>query len=90
MERHLCVGIDVGCKAHRVAIARPDGSILDEFDILHSNAGFQELFRCVEQDKEKVSLPGPAARSRVFILGVLPGLTGQQYRKPSSDENLCS
>jgi len=28
MRPHLCVGIDVGCKAHRIGIARPNGSIL--------------------------------------------------------------
>ena len=45
MDPHLCVGIDVGCRSHRVGIARPDGSILEEFDISHSDAGFQEFFR---------------------------------------------
>ena len=57
MRPHLCVGIDVGCKAHRIAIARPNGSLLEEFDISHSDAGFQEFFRRVEQHKEKLSLP---------------------------------
>ena len=32
MKPHLCNGIDVGCKAHRVGIATPDGSIMEEFD----------------------------------------------------------
>ena len=44
MDPHLCIGIDVGCKAHRVGIATPDGSILEEFDISHTDAGFQEFF----------------------------------------------
>jgi len=57
MKPHLCVGIDVGCKAHRVGIARPDGSILEEFDISHSDVGFQEFFRRVEEQKERLSLP---------------------------------
>lgn len=39
MEPHLCVGIDVVCKAHRVGIAHPDGSILEEFDISQIDGG---------------------------------------------------
>ena len=57
MEPHLCVGIDVGCKAHRVGIAHPDGSILEEFDISHTDAGFQEFFRRVEEHRERMRLP---------------------------------
>jgi len=57
MEPHLCVGIDVGCKAHRIGIACPDGSILEEFDISHSSAGFQEFFRRVEARRHQMSLP---------------------------------
>lgn len=57
MEPHLCVGIDVGCKAHRVGIARPDGSILEEFDISHTDVGFQEFFRRVEERRQQLSLP---------------------------------
>jgi len=33
MDSYFCAGIDVGCKTHRVGIAHPDGSILEEFDI---------------------------------------------------------
>lgn len=57
MDPHLCVGVDVGCKAHRVGIATPDGSILEEFDISHSDAGFQEFFRRVEERRQQLSLP---------------------------------
>jgi len=57
MDPHLCVGIDVGCRAHRVGIAHPDGSILEEFDISHSDAGFQEFFRRVEERRQQLSLP---------------------------------
>jgi len=57
MEPHLCVGIDVGCKAHRVGIAHPDGSILEEFDISHNDVGFQEFFRRVEVHRQRVNLP---------------------------------
>ena len=45
MEAHLRIGVDVGCHAHRVGIANSDGTILEEFDISHSKAGFAEFFR---------------------------------------------
>ena len=57
MEPHLCVGIDVGYRAHRVGIAHPDGTILDEFDISHDQAGFGEFFRRVEGYRRELSLP---------------------------------
>lgn len=57
MEPHLCVGIDVGYRAHRVGVAHPDGTILDEFDISHNQAGFGELFRRVEGYRRELSLP---------------------------------
>lgn len=57
MDPHLCVGVDVGCRAHRVGIAHPDGSILEEFDISHTDAGFQEFFRRVEERRKQLSLP---------------------------------
>lgn len=57
METHLRVGVDVGCHAHRVGIADPDGSILEEFDISHSEAGFAEFFRRVEERREEFAIP---------------------------------
>ena len=57
MESQLRVGIDVGCHAHRVGIAGPEGSLLEEFDISHSEAGFQEFFRRVEGRRRELNLP---------------------------------
>jgi len=57
MESQLRVGIDVGCRAHRVGIADPSGAILEEFDISHSEAGFQEFFRRVEGRRQELHLP---------------------------------
>jgi len=57
MDPHLCVGVDVGCRSHRVGIAHPDGSILEEFDISHSDAGFQEFFRRIERRRQRLALP---------------------------------
>jgi len=65
MDPHLCIGIDVGCKAHRVGIATPYGSILEEFDISHTDAGFQEFFRRVEEHKKLLSLPVAVAMERI-------------------------
>lgn len=57
IDPQIRVGIDIGCKAHRVGIADPEGSLLEEFDIYHTNAGFQEFFRRIEEHKEKLALP---------------------------------
>jgi len=57
MDPQICVGIDVGCKAHRVGIADPRGSILEEFNISHTNAGFQDFFRQIHHHKQELDLP---------------------------------
>jgi hypothetical protein len=57
MDPHRCIGIDVGCKAYHVGIAAPDGSILEEFGISHSDAGLREFFRRVEERRQQLSLP---------------------------------
>ena len=57
MESQLRVGIDVGCHAHRVGIAGPEGSLLEEFDISHSEAGFEEFFRRVEERRVELGVP---------------------------------
>jgi len=57
MDPQIRVGIDVGCKAHRVGIADPKGSILEEFDISHTNAGFQDFFRRIDHHKQELDLP---------------------------------
>jgi len=52
MDPHLCVGIDVGCRVHRVGIAHPDGTILEEVagSDLHSSSSSSESDRasCME------------------------------------------
>ena len=44
MVSQIHIGIDVGCKRHRVGIAGPAGKILDEFDIFHTELGFRGFF----------------------------------------------
>jgi hypothetical protein len=57
MDPQIRVGIDVGCKAHRVGISKPDGSILEEFDISHTDAGFRDFFRRIDHHRQKLDLP---------------------------------
>jgi transposase len=57
MNPHLCVGIDIGYKNHRVGIADSDGQILEEFDIPHTTEGFDHFFQRVEHHREKLDLP---------------------------------
>ena len=54
MEPCIRVGIDVGCKAHRVGVAGPDGTFLDEVDISDSREGFQAFFQRVSRREEKL------------------------------------
>ncbi len=56
MDPQLRIGIDVGCKAHRVGIADAEGKILEEFDISHTNAGFRDFFRRIEHHKQGLDL----------------------------------
>ena len=57
MDPQIRVGVDVGCKTHQVAIAGPEGPILDEFAIPHAQEGFTEFFTCVEQRRCELDLP---------------------------------
>ena len=56
-DQEIRVGIDVGCRAHRVAIADLKGSMVEEFNISHTDAGFQEFFRRIEHHKQQLDLP---------------------------------
>jgi len=57
VDPEIHVGVDVGSKTHRVGIAGPDGEILEEFDIPHSQEGFQEFFDRVEKHRRDLNLP---------------------------------
>jgi len=57
MGPHIRVGVDVGVKTHQVGIAGPDGAILEEFSIPHSQEGFQEFFSRIERHHRKLGLP---------------------------------
>jgi len=53
----LLVGIDVGCRRHRVAVGMPDGTLIDQFDLDHQPASFDEFFLRVGKQAEKLKLP---------------------------------
>ncbi len=45
----LRVGVDVGSQCHSVAVGLTDGSLLEEFEIPHTAAGFGDFFARVEE-----------------------------------------
>lgn len=58
MNMHtLRVGIDVGSTRHRVAVGLPDGTLIDEFDIDHHTAGFNQFFRRIAVLEARHPLP---------------------------------
>ena len=53
----LLVGIDVGCRQHRVAIGTPDGVLIDQFDLDHQPISLDAFFVRVEKQATKFNLP---------------------------------
>jgi transposase len=53
----LRVGVDVGSRCHTVAIGLSDGSLLEEFEISHTQAGFDDFFARVEICNRRQGLP---------------------------------
>lgn len=51
MEPCIRVGVDVGSKNHWVGIASPEGEILKEFSIAHTQEGFERFFEFVERHR---------------------------------------
>lgn len=54
-EIHVC--IDVGVYKHRVAIGLSNGSIIEEFDLLHNTQGFNSFFQRIEANQKEYNLP---------------------------------
>ena len=44
----LRVGVDVGSQRHSVAVGLTDGSLLEEFEIPHTAAGFDDFVTRIE------------------------------------------
>lgn len=55
----ITVGIDIGSDQHRVAIAGPDGAILEEFDLAHHPLGFRDFFQRLTVHEKRYG--GPVA-----------------------------
>lgn len=53
----LLVGIDVGCRRHRVAIGTPDGVLVDQFDLDHQPVSLAAFIVRVEKQAAKLDLP---------------------------------
>ena len=52
----LLVGIDVGCRRHRVAVGMADGVLLDQFDPDHQPTAFSAFFSRVEKQATRRGL----------------------------------
>ncbi len=53
----LRVGVDVGSQCHSVAVGLTDGSLLEEFEIPHTAAGFQDFFAHIEGHAKRHPYP---------------------------------
>jgi transposase len=53
----LRVGVDVGSQCHRVAVGLSDGSLLEEFEIPHTAAGFGKFFSRIEGHAKRHPYP---------------------------------
>lgn len=51
------VAIDIGSRCHRVAIAGPDGQLVEEFDLAHTSLGFADFFRRVAAQEQRLEVP---------------------------------
>ncbi len=62
LSLQLRVGVDVGSRCHSVAIGLSDGCLLEEFEIPHTAAGFQDFFARVEASAWRHAAPVAVAR----------------------------
>lgn len=53
----LRVGVDVGTRCHSVAVGLTDGSLLEEFEIPHTAAGFGDFFARIEGHAKRHPYP---------------------------------
>jgi len=53
----LRVGVDVGSQCHSVAVGLTDGSLLEEFEIPHTAAGFGDFFARIEGHTKRHPYP---------------------------------
>ncbi len=53
----LRVGVDVGSRCHSVAVGLSDGSLLEDFEIPHTAAGFEDFFARIEGHAKRHPYP---------------------------------
>jgi hypothetical protein len=53
----LRVGVDVGTRCHSVAVVLSDGRLLEEFEIPHMAAGFEDFFSRIEGHAKRHPYP---------------------------------
>jgi len=51
------VAVDVGSRAHRVAVGNAEGAVLEEFSIAHTAAGFRKFFHRLGEHERRWSQP---------------------------------
>lgn len=51
------VAIDIGSRTHRVAMAGPEGQLLEEFNLAHTASGFEDFFRRIARHEQRLQLP---------------------------------
>ncbi len=75
MVEQVTVGVDIGCRRHRVAIAAPDGRIAEEFDMEHGKEGFEKFFGRLSHYRESYQVP-VSWRWRASTATPVPGPAG--------------
>ncbi len=61
----LRVGVDVGTRCHSVAVGLTDGSLLEEFEIPHTAAGFGDFFSRIEGHAKSEHAAGSSSMSTI-------------------------
>ncbi len=77
----LRVGVDVGTQRHSVAVGLTDGTLLEEFEIPHTAAGFDDFFARIEGHAKRHPTPIAVARKLAVILH-------RMWRAPSSEPSM--
>lgn len=55
--QEIHVAIDIGSHLHRAAIEGPDGTLVDEFDVEHTQRGFSRFFARIEAQQDRFGVP---------------------------------
>ena len=99
----LRVGVDVGSRCHSVAVGLTDGSLLEEFEIPHTAAGFGDFFARIEGHATRhpypiaVAMEGYNGHVRPFdslvnergrVINSLTGSRASRFQHPDNSPKL--